>query len=110
MCPNLSFEFATFEFVVLLLPRASIVSIRLLSGSRINSNIKSKGEVDVAYVSENQIWLVEIECTRQLRPKQIKQIAKYPNGRILTRSNVNGEIQGVPTEPLPLALLRIEGL
>jgi predicted AAA+ superfamily ATPase len=72
--------------------------------------VKSKGEVDVAYVSDNRIWPVEIKWTRQLRPKQIKQIAKYPNGRILTRSKIKGEIQGVPTEPLPLALLRIEGL
>jgi predicted AAA+ superfamily ATPase len=70
--------------------------------------IKSKGEVDVAYVSENRIWPIEIKWTRQLRPKQIKQIARYPNGRILTRSKIKGEIQGVPTEPLPLALLRFE--
>ncbi len=72
--------------------------------------IKSKGEVDVAYVSENRIWPVEIKWTQQLRPKQIKQIAKYANGRILTRSKQKGEIEGIPTEPLPLARLRIEGI
>ena len=70
--------------------------------------IKSKGEVDVAYVSEGRIWPVEIKWTGQLRPKQIKQIAAYPNGRILTRSKVKGEILGIPTEPLPLALVKIE--
>jgi predicted AAA+ superfamily ATPase len=69
--------------------------------------IKSKGEVDVAYVSENRFWPVEIKWTRQLRPKQLKQIAVYPNGRILTQSKVKGEIQGLPTEPLPLALLKL---
>jgi len=69
--------------------------------------IKSKGEVDVAYVNENRLWPVEIKWTRQLRPKQIKQIATYPNGRILTRSKVKGKIQGLPTEPLPLALLKL---
>jgi len=69
--------------------------------------IKAKGEVDVAYVNENQLWPVEIKWTQQLRPKQIKQIAKYPNGRILTKSKTKGEIHGVPTEPLPLALLRL---
>ena len=68
--------------------------------------IKSKGEVDVAYVKEDRIWPVEIKWTRQLRPKQIKQITNYPNGRILTRSKVKGDIQGIPTEPLPLALIR----
>jgi predicted AAA+ superfamily ATPase len=69
--------------------------------------VKAKGEVDVAYVNENRLWPVEVKWTRQLRPKQIKQIAMYPNGRILTKSKVKGEIQGVPTEPLPLALLRL---
>jgi predicted AAA+ superfamily ATPase len=69
--------------------------------------IKSKGEVDVAYVSENRFWPVEIKWTRQLRPKQLKQIAVYPNGRILTKSTVKGEIQRIPTEPLPLALLKL---
>jgi predicted AAA+ superfamily ATPase len=68
--------------------------------------VKAKGEVDVAYVNENQLWPVEIKWTQQLRPKQIKQIAKYPNGRILTKSKTKGELHGVPTEPLPLALLR----
>ena len=61
----------------------------------------------MAYVSDNRFWPVEIKWTRQLRPKQIKQIAAYPNGRILTRSKVKGEIQGLPTEPLPLALLKL---
>ena len=69
--------------------------------------IKSKGEVDVAYISENRFWPVEIKWSRQLRPKQIKQISAYPHGRILTQSKVKGEIQGLPTEPLPLALLKL---
>lgn len=69
--------------------------------------IKAKGEVDLAYVSENRFWPVEIKWTRQLRPKQLKQIVVFPNGRILTQSKVKGQIQGLPTEPLPLALLRL---
>jgi len=70
--------------------------------------IKAAGEVDIAYVHKNRLWPVEIKWTRQLRPKQLKQIAKYPNGRILTRSLNKGEINGVPTEPLPLAMLRLD--
>jgi predicted AAA+ superfamily ATPase len=69
--------------------------------------IKSKGEVDVAYVDDNRLWPIEIKWTRQLRPKQIKQIAEYPNGRILTKSKAKGQIQGISTEPLPLALLKL---
>ena len=39
--------------------------------------------------------------------RQLKQITKYPNGLILTKSRQQGEIHGIPTIPLPLALLRI---
>ena len=69
--------------------------------------IKAKGEVDVAYVDKNRVWPVEVKWTRQLRPKQLKQITKYPNSVILTKTDTPGAIQGVPTIPLPLALLRL---
>jgi hypothetical protein len=69
--------------------------------------IKSKGEVDIAYVDKNRFWPVEVKWSAQLRPKQLKQITKYPNGLILTKSKRQGEIQGIPAIPLPLALLRI---
>jgi uncharacterized protein len=66
--------------------------------------IKAKGEVDVAYVSRGTFRPIEVKWTRQLRPKQLKQILKYKNGIILTKSRHSGDIQGVPTMPLPLAL------
>ena len=69
--------------------------------------IKSKGEVDIAYVDRNQFWPVEVKWSAQLRPKQLKQITKYSNGLILTKSRQQGEIHGIPTIPLPLALLRM---
>jgi len=69
--------------------------------------IKSKGEVDIAYVDKKRFWPVEIKWTGQLRPKDLKQIAKYPNGLILTKSKQQRKIQGIPTMPLPLALLRL---
>jgi len=34
-------------------------------------HIKSKGEVDIAYVDKNQFWPVEVKWSAQLRPKQI---------------------------------------
>jgi predicted AAA+ superfamily ATPase len=70
--------------------------------------IKAEGEVDVAYVDQNRFWPLEVKWTRQLRPKDLKQIAKYPNGRIFTRSRHRGEILGIRTEPLPLALLCLD--
>lgn len=69
--------------------------------------IKAEGEVDIAYVNSNRFWPVEIKWTRQLHPKQLKQIAKYPHGRILTGLKVRGEINNIPTEPLPLAMLKL---
>ena len=69
--------------------------------------IKAKGEVDIAYVDQNCFWPLEVKWTKQLRPKSLKQIAKYPNGRILTKSQQRGDILGIPTEPLPLAILRL---
>lgn len=69
--------------------------------------IKSKGEVDIAYVEGTRFRPVEVKWSGQLRPKQLKQITKYSNGLILTKSRDRGEIQGIPTLPLPLALLSV---
>ncbi len=69
--------------------------------------IKAEGEVDIAYIKQNRFWPLEIKWTRQLRPKDLKQIAKYPNSRILTRLRQKGKILGISTEPLPLELLRL---
>jgi uncharacterized protein len=69
--------------------------------------IKAEGEVDVAYIDQNRFWPVEVKWTGQIRPKDLKQIAKYSNGRILTKSRQPGHIMGIPTEPLPIAMLRI---
>jgi hypothetical protein len=50
---------------------------------------------------------MEVKWTGQVRPKDLKQIAKYSNGRVLTKSKQFGHILGIPTEPLPLAMLRL---
>ncbi len=68
--------------------------------------IKAAGEVDVAYVAEGRFWPVEVKWSEQARPAELKQIRKYDNGRILTRSRHYGTVHGLPTTPLPLALLR----
>jgi len=69
--------------------------------------IKAKGEVDVAYVREGAFWPIEVKWTGQVHPKGLSQITKYGNGLILTRSKSESVIQGIPTVPLPLALMRI---
>ena len=69
--------------------------------------IKAEGEVDIAYIDQNRFWPVEIKWSKQLRPKDLKQIAKYPNGRILSKGLQRGTMRGLPVESLPLALFRL---
>ena len=69
--------------------------------------IKAKAEVDIAYIDKNRFWPIEVKWTGQLRPKELKQVSKYSNGKILTKSHIAGKIQGIPTEPVPLNLLRL---
>lgn len=69
--------------------------------------IKAEGEVDIAYTEGKRIHPIEVKWTQQLRPKDLKQIAKYKNGRIWSRTWNTREIAGLPVEPLPLALYRL---
>ncbi len=70
--------------------------------------IKAEGEVDIAYVDGRRFWPVEVKWSGQLRPKDLKQISKYSHARILHRSHQPGKVHGIPTEALPLALLRLD--
>ena len=69
--------------------------------------IKAEGEVDIAYIDGKRFQPIEVKWTQQLRPKDLKQIAKYGNGRIWTRTWSTDEIGGIPVEPLPLGLYRL---
>ena len=69
--------------------------------------IKANGEVDIAYVDGYHFYPIEIKWSGQLRPKDLKQITKYPTGQILAKSRQHGNILGVPSEPLPLSLMRL---
>lgn len=66
--------------------------------------IKAEGEVDIAYINRNRFWPIEIKWANQIRPKDLKQIAKYSNAKILTKFLKKGLIHDIPTEPLPLSL------
>ena len=69
--------------------------------------IKAQGEVDVAYVQGGRFWPIEVKWTSQLRPKALKQIARYPNGVIWSKGRQRGEANGVTVLPLPIELLRL---
>jgi predicted AAA+ superfamily ATPase len=66
--------------------------------------LKAEGEVDIAYVNANRFWPIEVKWTNQLRSKDLKQILKYPNSKILTKLSKPGLDHNVPTVPLPWAL------
>ena len=67
--------------------------------------IKASGEVDIAYIHRKKFWPVEIKWTNQIRQKDLKQIMKYPNGRILAKTNQFGDLNNVPVIPLPIGIL-----
>lgn len=69
--------------------------------------LKAEGEVDVAVVHGGRFWPIEVKWTGQVRPKDLKQIRKYRNGVVWGRVRTRGSLEGVPVEPLPLALARI---
>lgn len=69
--------------------------------------IKAEGEVDIAYVNDNKFWPIEIKWRNQLREKDLKQILKYPNGRIFSKNKTKTFLQETPIEPLPLALFNL---
>lgn len=69
--------------------------------------IKGKGEVDIAYVKEHRFWPVEIKWTQQLQKSELKQLAKYSNGLILTKKKEMNFLDSFPTTPLPLALFNL---
>lgn len=66
--------------------------------------IKAEGEVDIAYVEQRRIFPIEIKWTNQLHVKELKQVMKYSNSKILTKNQSSGKVSGIPTIPLPLAL------
>ena len=68
--------------------------------------IKAEGEVDIAYVKHNIFVPIEIKWTNQIRPKDLKQILKYTNGAIWSKSE-GGHIHGKPILFLPLELLKL---
>jgi len=70
--------------------------------------IKSAGEIDIAYIEKKKFWPVEVKWRNQIRPKDIKQVSKYKNAKILSRVYEYGRIDSIPLQPLPCALLALD--
>ncbi len=67
----------------------------------------NEGEVDIAYIDQNHFWPVEIKWTHQLHTKELKQLSKYPNALLLTKSKQFNALNDIPTLPLPVALFHL---
>jgi hypothetical protein len=61
--------------------------------------------VDVAYVDGDAFVPIEVKWTHQVRPSDLRQIRKYPNGRVLTSQRQARRVDGIRYEPVPVALL-----
>lgn len=70
--------------------------------------IKGDGEVDVAYIKNKRFWPIEIKWTGQIHMNELKQLSKYSNGVLLTKKSERGNLDHIPTIPVPIALLELE--
>lgn len=68
--------------------------------------IKAEGEVDIVIVTEKGFTPIEVKWTNQLRSKDLKQLAKYKNGFILSKQKESSIIEGIPSHPLPIHMLK----
>lgn len=67
-----------------------------------------KGEVDIAYILKDRFYPVEIKWTNQLRPEELKQVSRYPNGLILGKKRQLSMIANIPCYPLIRYLLGMD--
>ncbi len=70
--------------------------------------IKGDGEVDIAYIKNKCFWPVEVKWTQQIQKSELKQLAKYKNGVVLTKRKEPMSLDPFPTIPVPLALLNLK--
>ncbi len=64
----------------------------------------NRGEADLAWQTDAGLRLVEVKWRTQLRAKEATVLARAAQARLLARVQHAGEVHGIPTVPLPLAL------
>ena len=69
--------------------------------------VQAEGEVDAAYVRDDRFWPIDVKWTGQIRPKDLKQVRKYPNALIAGRTRDARELAGVPVLPAPVVAIRL---
>ncbi|MBA3661157.1 MAG: ATP-binding protein [Gammaproteobacteria bacterium] len=69
--------------------------------------IKAQGMIDLAYLANNKVYPIVVHWNNHFQAKDLKQILKYPNGKILTKMQRSGVIEHIRTEPVPYALWKL---
>lgn len=69
--------------------------------------IKAEGEVDVAYIHQGRFWTIEVKWRNQLDNKTLKQIGKYKQAEIWSKTRHQGQINGIPVWPLLIRLAQL---
>jgi predicted AAA+ superfamily ATPase len=72
--------------------------------------IKAEGEVDLAYIEAKAFKPIEIKWTKQLHPKDLKQVLKYKNAQIWAQVYSPGTLENTPILPLPWALFNLDNI
>lgn len=67
--------------------------------------IKADGEIDIVTVQGKKFTPIEVKWTNQLRPNDAKQLKKYGNSILLTKTAHEGSMGAIRTVPLPLFLV-----
>lgn len=70
--------------------------------------IKGKGEIDVAVLINKKIQPVEVKWRGQIRPGDLKELLRFPNGIIASKTNMISTISNMVNLPLPVLLLRVK--
>lgn len=70
-------------------------------------HVKGKGEIDLAYVVEGVVHVIEVKWTRQIRPHTLGEIQRFPNRVVAGRVRERREIADTPVLPAPVVLLRL---
>ena len=66
--------------------------------------LKSKIEVDVAYVKQQRFYPIEVKWRSQSRLNELDGLQTYQNLELWTKQDQSGKINGITFKPLSLAL------
>lgn len=69
--------------------------------------VKGQGEIDVAWVDNRALQMVEVKWTTQLRPEELKEIRRRGRGLIAGRVLRSASYEGIPVLPAAVVLLRL---